>query len=129
MNMLVLGSVLSTESDLIQTPFSSLPLEPPEPQIQSDWTEAFTGENVSLQCLIQNVSENWNYMWFKRQDKIDSNGEANIKGNTLTLSVQSSHDGAYVCQGELQGRKVVTAKSTPHSLTVHGKNLILFSYK
>ncbi len=129
MNMLVLGSVLSTVSDLIQTPFSSLPLEPPEPQIQSDWTEAFPGENISLQCLIQNVSENWNYMWFKGQNKIVSNGEANIKENTLTLSVQSSHDGAYVCQAELQGRNVTTAKSASRSLTVHGKNLILFSYK
>ncbi len=63
-------------------------------------------------------------MWFKGQDKIVSNGETNIKGNTLTLSVQSSHDGVYVCQAELQGRKVMTAKSTPHSLTVHGKNLL-----
>ncbi|XP_058618665.1 titin-like isoform X5 [Onychostoma macrolepis] len=92
--------------------------EPPKPQIQSDWTEAFTGEKVSLQCLIKNVSGNWNYMWFKGQDKIVSSSEANIKGNTLTLSVQSGHGGAYVCQAELQDRNVTTAKSTPHSLTV-----------
>ncbi len=123
MNMLVLGSVLSTLSDLIQTTFSSFLLEPPEPQVQSDWTEAFTGEIVSLQCVIQD-SNNWNYMWFKGQDKIVSSSETNVKENTLTLSVQSSHDGAYVCQAELQDRKVTTAKSTPHLLTVHGKNLL-----
>ncbi len=126
MNMLVLGSVLSTLSDLIQTTFSSLLLEPPIPQVQSDWTEVFHGEKVSLQCVIQD-SNNWNYMWFKGQDKIVSSSEANIKENTLTLSVQSSHDGAYVCQAKLQDRKVTTAKSTPHLLTVHGKNLLLFS--
>ncbi len=126
MNMLVLGSVLSTLSDLIQTTFSSLLLEPPIPQVQSDWTEAFTGEKVSLQCVIQD-SNNWNYTWFKGQDKIISSSETNIKENTLTLSVQSSHDRAYVCQAKLQDRKVTTAKSTPHLLTVHGKNLLLFS--
>ncbi len=63
-------------------------------------------------------------MWFKDQDKIVSSSETNVKENTLTLSVQSSHDGAYVCQAELQDRKVMTATSTPHSLTVHGKNLL-----
>uniref|UniRef100_A0A8C1GBF8 Titin-like n=1 Tax=Cyprinus carpio TaxID=7962 RepID=A0A8C1GBF8_CYPCA len=91
--------------------------DPPQPQVRSDWTEAFHGEKVSLQCVIQ-ASENWNYMWFKGQNKIVSNDETNIQGNTLTLSVQSSHDGEYVCQAELQGRKVTTAKSTPYSLTV-----------
>ncbi|XP_058618664.1 titin-like isoform X4 [Onychostoma macrolepis] len=99
--------------------------EPPKPQIQSDWTEAFTGEKVSLQCLIKNVSGNWNYMWFKGQDKIVSSSEANIKGNTLTLSVQSGHGGAYVCQAELQDRNVTTAKSTPHSLTVKDEKVTL----
>uniref|UniRef100_A0A8C1FGF6 Zmp:0000001139 n=1 Tax=Cyprinus carpio carpio TaxID=630221 RepID=A0A8C1FGF6_CYPCA len=91
--------------------------DPPQPQVRSDWTEAFHGEKVSLQCVIQ-ASENWNYMWFKGQNKIVSNDETNIQGNTLTLSVQSSHDGEYVCQAELQGRKVTTSMSTPYSLTV-----------
>uniref|UniRef100_A0A8C1Z3V2 Ig-like domain-containing protein n=1 Tax=Cyprinus carpio TaxID=7962 RepID=A0A8C1Z3V2_CYPCA len=94
--------------------------KPPEPQIRSEWTEAFPGEKVSLQCVIQGVPENWNYMWFKDSSKIVSSGETNIKGNTLSLSVKSSHYGAYMCQAELQGRKVTTAKSTPHLITVHG---------
>ncbi len=63
-------------------------------------------------------------MWFKGQDKIVSSSETNVKENTLTLSVQSSHDGAYVCQAKLQDRKVMTAKSTPYLLTVKGKNLL-----
>uniref|UniRef100_A0A8C2IUQ0 Zmp:0000001139 n=1 Tax=Cyprinus carpio TaxID=7962 RepID=A0A8C2IUQ0_CYPCA len=91
--------------------------DPPQPQVRSDWTEAFHGEKVSLQCVIQD-SENWNYMWFKGQNKIVSNDETNIQGNTLTLSVQSSHDGEYVCQAVLQDRKVTTSMSTPYSLTV-----------
>uniref|UniRef100_A0A8C2PUN3 Zmp:0000001139 n=1 Tax=Cyprinus carpio TaxID=7962 RepID=A0A8C2PUN3_CYPCA len=93
--------------------------DPPQPQVRSDWTEAFHGEKVSLQCVIQD-SENWNYMWFKGQNKIVSNDETNIQGNTLTLSVQSSHDGEYVCQAVLQDRKVTTSMSTPYSLTVRG---------
>ncbi len=68
-------------------------------------------------------------MWFNNSSKINSGGEANITVNTLTVSVQSSHDGLYVCQAELQDRNVMTAKSTPHSLTVKGKNLLSFYLK
>ncbi|XP_059383280.1 carcinoembryonic antigen-related cell adhesion molecule 5-like isoform X2 [Carassius carassius] len=89
--------------------------DPPKPQIQSEWTEAFHGEKVSLQCVIQD-SKSWNYMWFRDQNKIVSSDGT----NTLTLSVQSSHHGVYECQAELQNRKVMTTKSPPHSLTVHG---------
>uniref|UniRef100_A0A671NKC4 Zmp:0000001139 n=1 Tax=Sinocyclocheilus anshuiensis TaxID=1608454 RepID=A0A671NKC4_9TELE len=59
-------------------------------------------------------------MWFKDSSKIVSSGETKIQGNTLTLSVKSSHDGSYLCQAELQGRRVTTAKSKPHLLPVHG---------
>jgi len=110
-------------------PFTSLLLEPPEPKIRSDWTEAFPGEKVSLQCVIQGVPENWNNTWFKNSSKIFSSGDTNTTGNTLILSVKSSHYGAYMCQAELQGRNVTTAKSTPHLITVHGKYLLLFSLK
>ncbi|XP_052396774.1 titin isoform X26 [Carassius gibelio] len=94
--------------------------EPPQPHIQSDWTEAFPGEKVSLQCVIRDVSENWNYTWFKDSSKIDSRAETNIQGNNLTLSVKSSHHGAYECQAELQERNVSTVRSKQHFLTVHG---------
>ncbi|XP_052396778.1 titin isoform X30 [Carassius gibelio] len=94
--------------------------KPPQPHIQSDWTEAFPGEKVSLQCVIRDVSENWNYTWFKDSSKIDSRAETNIKGNNLTLSVKSSHHGAYECQAELQERNVSTVRSKQHLLTVHG---------
>ncbi|KAL1249651.1 hypothetical protein QQF64_020656 [Cirrhinus molitorella] len=94
--------------------------KPPEPKIQSNYTEAFPGEKVPLLCVIQNASKNWNYLWFKGSDKIGSSSETDINGNTLTLSIQSSYNRAYECQAELQGRKVRTVKSTPHLLTVHG---------
>ncbi|KAK2885871.1 hypothetical protein Q8A67_016708 [Cirrhinus molitorella] len=106
----------SVESETVQVQVQ----KPPEPQIQSNYTEAFPGEKVSLQCVIQNVSKNWNYLWFKGSDKIVPSDKTSINGSTLTLSVESSHNGAYECQAELQGRKVKTVKSTPHSLTVHG---------
>ncbi|XP_043080655.1 titin [Puntigrus tetrazona] len=106
--------VTTGQADAVQLHVQALP----KPQIQSEWTEAFTGEEVSLQCLIPNDSENWTYMWFRGSDKIVSGAESNMKGNSLTLSVQSSHDGEYVCQAELHDRKVTTEKSAPHSLTV-----------
>lgn len=101
--------------------FSSLPLDLPKAQVQSDWTEAFPGETVSLQCVIPG-SETWTYMWFKGSETIVSSDETGIKeDNTLTLSVKSSHGGEYTCQAELKDRMVKTAKSKTHSLTVHGK--------
>ncbi|XP_056305221.1 uncharacterized protein LOC130217189 [Danio aesculapii] len=94
----------------------------PEPQIQLEWTEAFTGEKMSMQCLNvspMNVKENWSFMWFKGSNEIVSNDGTNAKGNTLTLSVQSSHKGKYECQAKLKDRPVETAKSNTQQLTVH----------
>ncbi|XP_026055094.1 carcinoembryonic antigen-related cell adhesion molecule 5 isoform X3 [Carassius auratus] len=94
--------------------------DPPKPQIQSEWSEAFHGEKVSLQCVIQD-SKTWNYTWFKNQNKmVSKDGTIIMIGNTLTLLVQSDHGGEYECQAELQNRNVMTARSPPHSLTVHG---------
>jgi len=95
-------------------------LDLPEAQVKSDWTEAFPGEKVSLQCVIPK-SENWMYMWYQGSEKIDPTDETIIKDNTLTLSVKSSHEGQYACQAELKDRTVKTAKSKTHLLTVHGK--------
>ncbi|ROI42810.1 Basement membrane-specific heparan sulfate proteoglycan core protein, partial [Anabarilius grahami] len=90
----------------------------PEVRVQSEWTEAFPGEKVSLQCVP--VHENWIYKWFKGSEIVVSSDEGSIKDNTLTLSVNSGHKGNYACQAELKGRKVTTARSETHSLTVHG---------
>ncbi|XP_067226567.1 netrin receptor unc-40-like [Chanodichthys erythropterus] len=90
----------------------------PEAQVQSEWTEAFLGEKVSLQCMIP-ISENWIYKWFKGSENVFSSDERSIKDNTLTLSVKSGYEGEYACQAELKGRTVTTAKSKTHLLTVH----------
>ncbi|XP_067226566.1 Fc receptor-like protein 5 [Chanodichthys erythropterus] len=90
----------------------------PEARVQSEWTEAFPGENVSLQCVIP-VSENWIYKWFKDSENVVSSDERSIKDNTLTLSVKSGHEGDYACQAELKGRTVTTTKSKIHSLKVY----------
>ncbi|KAK7131942.1 hypothetical protein R3I93_018487 [Phoxinus phoxinus] len=105
----------SVDSETLQVRVQALP----EAQVKSDWTEAFPGEKVSLQCVIRET-ENWTYMWFKGSDKIDHSDETSIKDNTLTLSVKSSHGGEYTCQAKLKDRTVKTAKSKSHPLTVHG---------
>ncbi|XP_056094332.1 titin-like [Rhinichthys klamathensis goyatoka] len=106
----------SVDSETLQVRVEDLP----EAQVNSDWTEAFPGEKVSLQCVIPK-SENWIYMWFKGSEEIVPTDETSIKDNTLTLSVKSSHKGdwEYTCQAELKDRTVKTAKSESHSLTVH----------
>lgn len=101
--------------------FSFYPLERPEPHIQSEWTEAFSGEKMSMQCVLQNTSDNWSFRWFKSSKEIASIEETKIKGNNLTLSVRSSHIGEYECQAELKDRRVETVKSKKQQLTVHGR--------
>ncbi|XP_067227950.1 Fc receptor-like protein 5 [Chanodichthys erythropterus] len=91
----------------------------PEARVQSEWTEAFPDEKVSLQCVIP-VDENWIYKWFKGSENVVSSDERSIKDNTLTLSVKSGHEGDYACQAELKGRTVTTAKSKIHLLKVYG---------
>ncbi|XDV45556.1 hypothetical protein PO909_013640 [Leuciscus waleckii] len=108
------GSSESEKSDSYTITLQDLP----EPQVQSDWTEAFPGEKVSLQCVIPG-SETWTYMWFKGSETISSD-ETSIKDNTLTLSVKSNDGGPYMCQAKLKDRTVETAKSKAHSLTVYG---------
>ncbi|XP_021325564.2 basement membrane-specific heparan sulfate proteoglycan core protein isoform X2 [Danio rerio] len=94
----------------------------PGPHIQSEWAEAYIGEKMSMQCLnvpSMNELENWSFRWFKGSKEIVSNDGTYIKGNTLTLSVQSSHGGEYECQAKLKDRPVETAKSKTQQLTVH----------
>ncbi|XP_051735695.1 Fc receptor-like protein 5 isoform X1 [Ctenopharyngodon idella] len=105
----------SVDSENLQVQIEDLP----KAQVQSEWTEAFPGEKVSLQCVIPG-SENWIYKWFKGSENVVSSDERSIKDNTLTLSVKSGHEGIYACQAELKGRTVTTAKSKIHSLKVHG---------
>ncbi|XP_077060849.1 Fc receptor-like protein 5 isoform X2 [Siphateles boraxobius] len=105
----------SVDSETLQVRVQDLPLA----QVQSDWTEAFPDEKVSLQCVIPET-QNWNYLWFKGSEQIVSSDETSIKDNSLTLSVKSSHAGEYTCQAELKDRTVKTAKSKMYSLTVHG---------
>ncbi|XP_056305372.1 basement membrane-specific heparan sulfate proteoglycan core protein [Danio aesculapii] len=106
---------LSVESETLQMQIQQLPL----PHIQSEWIEAFPGEKVSMQCVLQDTSENWIYLWFRGSVELVHNNVTSIKGNNLTLSVQSNHYGEYECQAELKGRMVKTAKSKTQSLTVH----------
>ncbi|XP_051735704.1 titin isoform X4 [Ctenopharyngodon idella] len=105
----------SVDSETLRVQVKDLP----EARVQSEWTEAFPGEKVSLQCVIPG-SQNWIYKWFKGSENVVSSDERSIKDNTLTLSVKSGHEGEYACQAELEGRTVTTAKSKTHLLTVHG---------
>ncbi|XP_073731035.1 obscurin [Misgurnus anguillicaudatus] len=94
----------------------------PSVKVVSNWTDAFPGETVTLQCEIQNTSENWTYKWFKNGNIVSIGPDTQINGNTLLISVKPGQSGTYtyVCQAELEGRSVKTKESLSHSFKVHG---------
>ncbi|XP_073669069.1 Fc receptor-like protein 5 isoform X2 [Paramisgurnus dabryanus] len=95
--------------------------DPPSVKVVSDWTDAFPGETVTLQCVIQDTSEKWTYTWFKDRNIVSSGPDTQINGNTLSISVKPGQSGTYtyVCQAELEGRSVKTKESSSHSFKVH----------
>ncbi|XP_073731042.1 hemicentin-1 isoform X2 [Misgurnus anguillicaudatus] len=96
--------------------------DPPSVKVVSDWTDAFPGETVTLQCVIQDISENWTYNWYKNGNIVSSVPDTQINGNTLSISVKPDQSGTYkyVCYAELEGRSVMTGKSSLHLLKVYG---------
>nr|XP_055044998.1 hemicentin-1-like isoform X5 [Misgurnus anguillicaudatus] len=95
--------------------------DPPSVNVVSDWTDAFPGETVTLQCVIQDISENWTYNWYKNGNIVSSVPDTQINGNTLSISVKPDQSGTYkyACYAELEGRSVMTGKSL-HLLKVYG---------
>uniref|UniRef100_A0A673IJX7 Ig-like domain-containing protein n=1 Tax=Sinocyclocheilus rhinocerous TaxID=307959 RepID=A0A673IJX7_9TELE len=108
------AAVTLTVSDL---PRSTLTVTPNSP--------VFTGERVSLKCVINPDHSNWRYEWYKGSTKVSEHHT--VKGNTLTIERSKTSDaGRYTCKGHIDGRSVSSQSSSPVYLSVTGEFNIIF---
>uniref|UniRef100_A0A9J7XAA3 Ig-like domain-containing protein n=1 Tax=Cyprinus carpio carpio TaxID=630221 RepID=A0A9J7XAA3_CYPCA len=101
------AAVTLTVSDL---PRSSLTVTPDSP--------VFTGETVTLKCVIETYS-NWRYEWYKDSVMLQTSDRYTVNGDTLTIRrVITSDQGQYWCRGQRDGRPKSSHLSSTVSFTV-----------
>ncbi|XP_072571143.1 Fc receptor-like protein 5 isoform X2 [Paramormyrops kingsleyae] len=83
--------------------------------LESNLTEIFTTENVTLRCDAQGGSAEWEYKWYRDQQEIPKY-EAGDKYRIL--SVTRSDTGQYTCRGQHRNRTVFSEMSDDISITV-----------
>ncbi|XP_076120709.1 Fc receptor-like protein 5 [Alosa pseudoharengus] len=94
-----------TTLDVKELPLATLTVEPQSP--------VFTGETVTLECVIESLS-GWTYKWYK-----ESNRTPVSEGNTFTINgATASHKGQYWCQGERRDRPTSSQPSRETTLDV-----------
>uniref|UniRef100_A0A9J8BYU5 Ig-like domain-containing protein n=1 Tax=Cyprinus carpio carpio TaxID=630221 RepID=A0A9J8BYU5_CYPCA len=90
-------------------PRSTLTVSPNRP--------VFTGERVSLKCVINSDHSGWRYEWNKGSTKVSERHTVNR--NTLTIERSETSDaGLYTCRGHIDGRSVSSQSSSAVSLSV-----------
>ncbi|XP_052458801.1 neuronal cell adhesion molecule-like [Carassius gibelio] len=87
----------------------------------------FTGERVSLTCVIESDHRDWRYEWWKGNSNIPVSQRYTVDRNTLTVEgSESSDEGQYTCRGHIEGRSV-SSQSSSVSFSVKGEfNIIIF---
>ncbi|XP_041093260.1 Fc receptor-like protein 2 [Polyodon spathula] len=82
------------------------------------WGELYTGETVTLSCVVQGGFTGLQYLWYKSSQ----GGTVNIRdtaGARYTLSpVTQSHSGEYQCEAQRGDRPPSSQRSDPVTLTV-----------
>ncbi|XP_062387681.1 sialoadhesin-like [Sardina pilchardus] len=95
----------NTTLDVKELPLTTLTVVPQSP--------VFTGETVTLTCVIESLS-GWTYKWYKGSSSVLVS-----KVNTYTISgAAESHKGQYWCQGERTGRPSTSQPSGKTTLDV-----------
>ncbi len=80
----------------------------------------FTGETVTLKCVIISDHSNWRYEWYKGSSEVSNS--YTVKENTLTIiGSRSSDAGQYTCKGHIDRRSVSSHTSSAVSLSVKGE--------
>ncbi|XP_062371969.1 Fc receptor-like protein 5 [Sardina pilchardus] len=86
-------------------PLATLTVEPQSP--------VFTGETVTLKCVIESLS-GWTYKWYKESSRTPVS-----EGNIFTIrGAAESHKGQYWCQGERRDRSILSQPSRRITLDV-----------
>ncbi|XP_072571140.1 Fc receptor-like protein 5 isoform X2 [Paramormyrops kingsleyae] len=83
--------------------------------LESNWTEIFITESVTLRCGLQGDSAEWEYKWYRDQQEIHRY-EAGDKYRIL--SVTRLDTGQYTCRGQYRRRTVLSEMSDGTSVTV-----------
>ncbi|KAG7477818.1 hypothetical protein MATL_G00073670 [Megalops atlanticus] len=84
--------------------------------LQSEWTEVFITEKVTLSCEIQGRSTEWMYKWYRNGQQLPvQNPKA-----TITFTSAKSDTGTYTCRGEYKRRRVYTDSSNAVTIKVSG---------
>ncbi|XP_048091587.1 high affinity immunoglobulin gamma Fc receptor I-like [Alosa alosa] len=88
-----------------ELPLATVTVEPQSP--------VFTGEMVTLKCVIESLS-GWTYKWYKGPSRTPVS-----EGNTFTIrGAAESHKGQYWCQGERTDRPTASQPSSRITLDV-----------
>ncbi|KAG5278027.1 hypothetical protein AALO_G00094380 [Alosa alosa] len=94
-----------TTLDVKESPLATVTVEPQSP--------VFTGETVSLKCVIASLSD-WTYKWYKGSSRTPVS-----EGNTITINgATESHKGQYWCQGERRDRPTSSEPSGKTTLDI-----------
>uniref|UniRef100_A0A9J8A1H0 Ig-like domain-containing protein n=1 Tax=Cyprinus carpio carpio TaxID=630221 RepID=A0A9J8A1H0_CYPCA len=89
----------------------------PRPTLTVTPDTVFTGERVSLKCVINSDHSNWRYEWYKDSTNVSERHTVNT--NTLTIERSETSDaGLYTCRGHIDGRSVSSQSSSAVSLSV-----------
>ncbi|XP_066559669.1 Fc receptor-like protein 5 [Amia ocellicauda] len=89
--------------------------------LESEWTEMFTTERVTLRCEVQGSSTEWIYKWYRdgQELPVDKADSSSRDGDRYTiLSAALSHNGEYTCRGQHTRKSVYSADSHPVTLKV-----------
>uniref|UniRef100_A0A8C1ESR1 Ig-like domain-containing protein n=1 Tax=Cyprinus carpio carpio TaxID=630221 RepID=A0A8C1ESR1_CYPCA len=90
-------------------PTSKLTVTPDRP--------VFTGERVSLKCVINSDHSDWRYEWYKDSIKVHESYSVNTYTFTIERS-ETSDAGQFWCRGHIDGRSVSSQSSSAVSLSV-----------
>ncbi len=83
----------------------------------------FTGETVTLKCVIESHSE-WRYEWYKDSVMLQTSDRYTVNRDTLTIrGATESDQGQYWCRGQI--RSVSSQSNSAVSLSVTGELKII----
>ncbi len=99
-------------------PRSTLTVTPDSP--------VFTGETVTLKCVIEPDHSDWRYVWYKESVMLQRSDRYTVNRDTLTIrGATESDQGWYSCGGRRDGSPYLSQSSSVY-LSVKGElNIIV----
>ncbi|XP_016117664.1 uncharacterized protein [Sinocyclocheilus grahami] len=103
------------------SPRSTLTVTPDSP--------VFTGETVTLKCVINSDHSDWRNEWYKGTNNsamLQTSERYTVNGDTLTIrGVITADQDQYTCRGQRDGRSVSSQESNRIHLSVNASSSLL----